>query len=199
MKLTRLMWLALALAGAVAAQDGKAPEMTPEQKAMMEAWDAAGKIGSEHERLKAFEGTWDAATSMWMDPSAPPEAGKGTAVTSSIFGGRFSRMDYTGEWNGQPFTGMAMTGYDNTTKKYVGSWVDSMSTAMFVSEGDYDDATKTWTFHSEMADPMAPGTKFKVRETVKIDSPDQHTMTWYETRGAGPEMKTMQIVYTRKK
>lgn len=195
-----LLALVLAVAGTASAQDAaKAPEMTPEHKKMMEAWEAAGRVGPEHERLKAFEGTWDAATSMWMDPSAPPEKGKGTAVTSSLFEGRFVKMDYSGEWNGQPFTGMALTGYDNTKKKYIGTWVDSMSTAVFYSEGTYDDASKTYTFLSEMHDPMAPGTMFKIRETVTMDSADKHTMTWYETRAGTPEMKTMEIVYTKRK
>ena len=192
--------LALALAAPLAAQDAaQPPKMTPEQQAMMDAWVAAGKPGSEHEQLKGMVGRWDAATSMWMDPSAPPEQSKGTEVSEAIYGGRYVRSTFNGNWAGEAFEGTAISGYDNVRKKYHVTWFDSMSTAIYTAYVDYDAATKSYTYHGEMPDPAAGGAMIKVRQVVRVDSPDAHTMTWYETRAGAPEAKTMEIVYTRAK
>jgi hypothetical protein len=201
MTMRRSIVLAFVLCcGSAAAQDAaQPPAMTPEQQKEMEAWAAAGKPGAQHEQLRAMEGDWDAAVSMWMDPSAPPEQSKARSKTESIHGGRFQRTTFNGEWMGEPFEGTAVTGYDNARKKYVSTWYDSMSTGIYFSTGDYDAATKTYTFHGEVADPVHPGTMTKVRETIRIDGPDRHTMTWHESRGGKPEAKTMEIVYTRRK
>jgi len=89
-----------------------------------------------------------------------------------------------------------MEGYDNVKKKFVGTWMDNMGTGIMMSEGDYDPATKSFTYTSEM-EPM-PGMKTKVREVLKVTDKDHMTFEWYEDRG-GQEAKTMEINYTRKK
>jgi len=56
------------------------------------------------------------------------------------------------------------------------------------------------TFRGDMDDMMKPGTKTKIRETVRIVDNDTHVMEWYETRaGATKEAKTMEITYKRTK
>ena len=94
------------------------------------------------------------------------------------------------------FKGMGVEGYDNVKKKFVGSWVDNMGTGIMMSEGDYDPATKTFTYTGEIE--MIPGMKQKIREVLKITDKDHHIFEWYEDR-AGQEAKTMEISYTRKK
>lgn len=192
--------LTLALSLPLLAQDAaQAPQMTPEQQKTMEAWVAAGTPGAEHARFKDMVGDWNAATTMWMDPAAPPQTSTGTETNELVYGGRFLRSTFKGEWAGESFEGTALTGYDNARKKHVVTWHDSMSTAIYVAYGDHDAATNTTTFHGEVADAAAPGSMIKVRQVMKFESPDRHTMTWYETRGSAPEAKTMEIVYTRAK
>jgi uncharacterized protein DUF1579 len=86
-------------------------------------------------------------------------------------------------------------GYDNAKKKFVASWIDNMGTGIMNSEGTYDPATKTLTYYAEY-EPM-PGMKTKMRQLVKFTDKDHHTMEFLEDRG-GKEVKTMEIVYTRK-
>jgi hypothetical protein len=91
---------------------------------------------------------------------------------------------------------MGMDGYDNVKKKFVNTWGDNMGTGIMMAEGDYDPATKSLTYTSEME--MMPGMKTKVRSVVKLTDKDHHAFEWYEDRG-GQEVKTMEINYTRKK
>ena len=60
-----------------------------------------------------------------------------------------------GQWMGKPFEGIGYTGYDNVNGKYYSSWIDSSSTGMFVSQGGYDPASKSYVFKGEFADAAA--------------------------------------------
>lgn len=204
MKVRHLVVLSLGfiIATPAFAQEKKSaepPQMSAEQKAMMEAWQKAATPGDKHKQLIAgFEGTWDAKMTMWMDPSAPPSVETGKSVNTAVLGGRQLRMDYSGQAMGQPFEGVGYSGFNNVTGKYFSTWSDNMSTGLFVSEGDYDPASKSYTYHAQMPDPMKPGTTIPVRETVRIVDKDHVAFEMYETR-EGKELKTMQIEYTRAK
>jgi hypothetical protein len=176
-----------------------APPMDAEQQAMMAAWQKAATPGPEHAQLaEHFAGTWDTKQTMWMDPSAPPMTETGKSVDTAVLGGRQVQTAFTSQFMGQPFHGIGFMGYDNVRGKFTSSWVDDMSTGMMASDGDYDPATKTYTFTGEMADPMNNGALLKIRETVRIVDADHHVMEMFEPRD-GKEVRTMQIEYARAK
>ena len=187
----------LLLIGSSAGAQDSAPAMSPEQQAMMAAWEKASSPGGAHARLATqMAGTWNAKQTVWMDPAAPPMTSSGKAVNTPVFGGRHIRMDYSGQFMGQPFEGVGYTGHDNVTGRYVSTWMDSMSTGAFRAEGEYDEATSSYTFRGEMADPMHDGAMTPVREVVRVVDNDRHVMEMYETHD-GQERKTMEIEFTR--
>jgi hypothetical protein len=170
-------------------------EYTPEEE--MAAWEAVAKPGPEHARMAADAGEWTVASKAWMDPSAPPEVSTGSARIRMILDGRYQVMDYENSMMGMPFRGMGLTGYDNITKKYVGSWCDSMGTMIMISEGTRDPATGAVTMHSEWMDPL--GRKVVSRQ---VSTPiDQDHMHWemYCTNAGKPECKIMELDFTRKR
>ncbi|MGI9115961.1 MAG: DUF1579 domain-containing protein [Chthoniobacterales bacterium] len=182
-----------------------APAGQPNEAEMMNQMMELAKLNENHKLLAELDGTWDYNVTMWMAPSAPPMKSSGTAVRKSMMGGRYFVMDATGKMkmpgaDGKlkdfEFKGHGIEGYDNVKKKFVGTWIDNMGTGIMMSEGDYDPASKSFTYNSEM-EPM-PGMKTKVREVVKLADKNHMSFEWYEDRG-GQEMKTMQIDYTRKK
>src|SRR5438477_2637717 len=140
-----------------------------------------GKLNENHKMLGELAGTWSYTVKMWMDPSAPPQESKGTAVRKAIMDGRFFIGDFTGKMEmpgpdgkkkEMTFTGKSIEGYDNVKQKFVSTWVDNMGTGIMMLDGTYDPATKTFTYNSEVE--MMPGMKTKVRETVKIVDKDHH-------------------------
>lgn len=174
-----------------------APQMDAEQQAMMEAWEKAGAPGPEHKQLaRHFAGTWTTKHTMWMDPAAPPMTETGKSTDIAVLDGRQIQTDYRMQFMGQPYHGMGTLGYDNTAGKYVSSWMDSMSTGLMVTQGDYDPATKTYTFSGEMADPTKDGAMTRVRETMRVVDDDHHVMEMFEPRD-GKEVLSMRIEYTR--
>jgi hypothetical protein len=193
--------LGLVIATPAFAQDKTTapPQMSAEQKAMMEAWQKAATPGERHRQLiSEFEGTWNTKMSTWMDPSAPPSMETGKSVNTAVLGGRQLRMDYSGQSMGQPFQGVGYIGFNNVTGKYFSTWSDNMSTGLFVSEGDYDPASKSYSYRAQMPDPMQPGTMVPIRQTMRIVDKDHAVFEMYETRD-GKELKTMQIEYARAK
>jgi hypothetical protein len=165
------------------------------------------KLNENHKLLSSLDGKWNYTVKMWMngDPTSKPDVSSGTAVRKSIMDGRYVVMDVNGKMD-MPgpdgkmqqvtFKGHGMEGYDNAKKKFVGTWMDNMGTGIMMSEGTYDEASKTFTYNSEIE--MIPGMKQPIREVMKLTDKDHMTFEWFENRG-GQEVKTMQIDYTRKK
>lgn len=172
-------------------QPDQQPQVTPEQEAEMKAWQEYATPGDEHARLeKHFAGIWDADVKSTMGPPST-----GTMKAEMMLGGRYLHAMFDGTAMGQPFQGAAVTGYDNAKKKYFNTWFDTMGTGMLVTEGTYDEGTKTYTFQGDMT--MPDGSETKVREVTRIESDDKHVFEMYMTGPEG-EMKVMEITYTRK-
>lgn len=198
-----ILSLALCLTLPVAAKDkaqpAKAPEMSAEHKAMMDAWQKAATPGAQHKQLaEQFAGTWNTKMSAWMEPGGKPMVETGKSVNTAIFDGRQLRMDYTGTFMGQPYLGVGYSGYNNVTGKFHSSWTDNMSTGLFIAEGGYDAGKKTYTYAGQMPDPMKPGTSITVREVLRVVDKDRHVLEMYEQRD-GKEFKTMEIDFSRAK
>ena len=167
---------------------------TPEE---MKAWEASMTPGENHKLLASLDGYWNAKVSMWMDPSQPPTVSDATTKNEMIMNGLYQRSSHTGNMMGMPFHGESITGYDNSKKKFVSTWIDNMGSGIMVMEGDYDSATKTLTMVGKMTDPMT-GKDMKVKEIIVFISEDQHTFDMYMVMGE-QEIKTMEIVYSRAK
>jgi len=180
-----------------AAAAGAAPAMTADQQAMMDAWQKAGTVGAPHGQLSGFVGEWNARVTHWMDPSAPPQTSVGNESSALKYGGRFVESKFSGTYAGAPFEGVSVMGYDNVRGKYTSTWHDSMGTGIFMSMGDYDPSTRTYTLRGTMADPMKPAELTPIRQVVRVVDDNHHVFEWHETHG-GKEVKTMQIEYTRK-
>jgi hypothetical protein len=146
--------------------------------------------GPEHELLKKDVGTWDATVEMTM--GGAPMISKGTDTVSMI-GGFWQVDDFKAEMMGQPFEGRGATGYDPAKKKYVGTWVDSMTPGYYTVEGTYDAATKTLTATMEGPDPS--GAVVKTKQKTEWKDADTRVFTMYGPDGS----VSMKITYKRRK
>jgi hypothetical protein len=183
----------LALPGLVRAQ---APEMTPEQKAEMEAYMKAGTPGAPHQAMAATVGTYEVKAKSWDAPGKPPREEMGTATRTMALDGRVLVEEFKGTMMGMPFTGHGMRGYDNVTGKYWSTWTDSMSTGIMVSEGTCD-AKETCSFTGSWNDPIKKG-PVKARMTSRWASPTSEVFEMYGPGRDGKEFKMMELTYTKK-
>jgi hypothetical protein len=181
--------LCLSLSASLAAAQDK-PAAAPAGMPPMPA------AGPEHEVLKTDVGTWEATVEAFMPGVAQPMVSKGTE-TNTLVGGLWLVTDFKSEMMGQPFQGHGVSGWDPNKKKYVGTWVDTMSTGLGLSESTYDAASKTMTGTFE--GPGMDGQIQKMKSTVVMKDPDTRVFTMSETGPDGKEMTTMRITYQRKK
>jgi hypothetical protein len=182
---------------AVAQQGQKPPEMTPEQKAEMEAYMKAGTPGGPHHALASSAGNYDLKIKSWHEPGGPAMEDTGTATRSMALGGRVLVEEIRSSMMGMPFTGHGMMGFDNVSGKYWSTWNDSMSTGIMVNEGTCDAEKKTCTFTGSWNDPIKK-TPVKARMTTRWTSPATEVFEMYVPGKDGKEMKMMEITYTKK-
>jgi len=187
----------VAFTAALAFADDPKAKAGPSQ-AEMEAMMKAATPGDAHKKLNAMAGTFNADVKMWMQPGAPPSGGTGTAENKWTLDGRFLQQNFTGNFMGMPFSGVGYTGYDNIKKKYIGTWMDTMTTSMMISTGTANADGKSYTFTSSMDDPMT-GKASPVKETVTVVDDDHHTLEMWSPGPDGKMFKMMEIAYTRKK
>jgi hypothetical protein len=189
--------IAVLAAGIASAQDKpeKAKPGAMDEKAMMEAMQKAATPGDAHKKLEAMVGTFDAKVKMWMDPSKPAEESSGTSVSTWVLGNRFVETKHEGTFMGQPFSGIGYTGYDNVTKEYVGTWMDTAGTAMMVMKGSM--TGNVMKSSSTVADPVT-GKMMPITMKTTVTDNDHHTMEMWCPGPDGKTYKMMEITYTRK-
>ena len=146
------------------------------------------KAGPEHEWLKKMEGTWD-TTMKFMGMES-----KGTAVYAMELGGLWLSSTFKGEVAGAKFEGKGYDTYDAGKKKFVGLWMDSMSTAPMHMEGTYDKDKKTLTMAGEGPGPDGKPAKHTAVSEYKDD--DTVLFSMYMGDGKDPMFT---ITYKRKK
>lgn len=189
-----LIGVVVALAPAAAQQ-----EMSAEEKAQMEAWMKAMTPGAEHQGMAKNAGSWTATVTMWMAPGQPPQVSQGTSVRRMILGGRVLADEWKGQMMGMPFEGFGLTGFDNVTQKWWGTWTDNMSTGLMTMSGTCDpDPTKGCTHIGTGVDPLT-GKELTNRSTVVWPNPDEERMEMFGPGPDGKEFKMMEIVAKRSK
>jgi len=155
----------------------------------------APKPGPEHEHLKKEAGRWDAVVELFEGPGSAPQSSKGVETNTLMTGGLWLITDFKGEMAGQPFEGHGVTGYDAAKKKYVGTWVDSMSSGISTVESTYDSGNKTQTGWMEGPDPSGKTMKMKTVTEWKDDN--NRVLTFHMQGPDGKEIMAMRITYKR--
>ncbi|MEX2186004.1 MAG: DUF1579 domain-containing protein [Pirellulales bacterium] len=148
------------------------------------------KPGQEHEKLKKLEGAWDAVL------ESQGQKHKATATYKSICGGMWMASDFQGDLGGIAYSGHGLDGYDQQKKKYVGVWVQSMSSAPMHYEGNLDDKD-VLVMTGTACDLEGKPEQFKNTTAWKDD--DHFSFKMYMVDAEGKEQLAFTIEYARKK
>lgn len=175
----------------------KKQEGKMDMQAVMDVYTKLGTPGAPHKMLASIAGSWNTKIKSWMEPDKPAMESTGTCEQKMLLGGRFLQQEFTGEMMGSTFTGIGVTGYDNHTKKYVSTWIDSMGTAILFFEGTAGADGKTITQESRYDDPVKGPMKW--RSVTRIVDDNTHVFEMYGIDKSGKEEKMMEIIYTRRR
>lgn len=163
------------------------------EPSMEEVMEQLATPGEMHAWLAQSEGEWDIATEMSC-PDGTMSKEKGTATIRMVLGGRFQEQILKGTFQGKPFEGRGLTGYDNLSQTFQNYWFDTMGTAPSVATGQRSEDGRTLTFTGSW--PM-PGGAMPFRFILNFESKDRFTFTMKGTMEE-EEQTLMTSVYTRK-
>jgi hypothetical protein len=155
---------------------------------------------AEHERLTLDVGTWDATIKCYMQgPDAEPLVSHGTEVVKLMPGGLWAISDFESKFGDAPFHGHGQSGYDTLKKKFVGTWIDSMSPSFTTMEGDYDPKIKTLTMYAKGTD-FRSGKPYEAKMTTEHKDKNSRVFTMFRKtdESRGEFVKTMEISYARR-
>ena len=121
----------------------------------------------------------------------------GTATVKSIMDGRYLLMKAEGPMMGMPSEGLGIFGYDNYKKKYVGTWINSLQTAIYIAEGTLD-RTGTELNMFFPIDEYLTGEHDKMAlERIRIIDEDTWVLEIHDLTIVPGETKVMEFKYIR--
>jgi hypothetical protein len=150
----------------------------------------------QHAWLHRFEGDWDSEGEIVMDPSQPPM--KITGFDRARMIGGFWVVS-EGRGNEMNFESRLTLGYDEKKQKYVGTWVDSMSSHLWHYEGTVDAAGRILTLETEGPQPDVPGKNVPFREVTEFKSDDHRVFTSSRLNADGKWATLVTIHFRRRK
>ncbi|MBI3320549.1 MAG: DUF1579 domain-containing protein [Candidatus Omnitrophica bacterium] len=152
----------------------------------------------EHRWLQRLVGEWTFEADVTMEPGKPPETCKGTERVRSL-GGLWMLAEGQGEMpGGGTATTMMTLGYDPQTKRYVGTWIGSMMTNLWVYDGELDAAGTTLTLNTEGPGIAGDGKAAKFKDVIELKSDDHRVLTSQMLGDDGTWHRFMTANYRRK-
>ncbi|MGH9628094.1 MAG: DUF1579 domain-containing protein [Bryobacteraceae bacterium] len=154
----------------------------------------------EHQWLQKLVGEWTYEAEGLTKPDEPPAKSTGTESVRSL-GGLWILAEGQGAMpDGGPATAMLTLGYDPQKKRYVGTWIGSMMTHLWVYDGGTLDASgKVLTLEAEGPDMAAEGKMARYRDVIEFKSDDHRLLTGHMLGDDGKWQKFMTTNYRRKK
>jgi len=166
-----------------------------EEKAMIYA-----EPQPEHQWLQKFVGEWSYETEAIMAPGQPPAKSKGRESVRSL-GGLWVLAEGEGEMpcdGGIGYTLLTL-GYDPQKKQYVGTWVGSMMTHLWIYDGTVDAVGRVLTLDTEGPDMSTVGGMAKYKDVYEFKSDDHRVLTSHMLGADGKWSSFMTANYWRKK
>jgi hypothetical protein len=153
----------------------------------------------ENQWLQKLVGEWTYEADATMGPGQPPSKFKGSESVRSL-GGLWVVAEGQGEMpGGGAATTMMTLGYDPQDRRYVGTWIGSMMTHLWVYDGSLDAAERVLTLDTEgpnFADGGKTVAKFK--DVIEFKSEDHRVLTSHMLGEDGKWHGFMTAHYRRK-
>ena len=122
---------------------------------------------------------------------------KGVEI-NKMFGEFWMTSEFECNMGGMKFMGHSQLGYDPAQKKYVGTWIDSISPYISNLEGEYDKSTHTLTMMSTGRNMMTGEIEKSKMITKYIDENTKHFEIHMQVPGEQDKWwKSLEIDYKR--
>lgn len=185
--------LALSLFGSFLRADTLKEKPNPKMEEMMKLTTP----GQEHKILKGLVGNWKVDANFWMEPTGKPEHSTATQKNTLIMDGRFLQTEYHGKTMGKPFRGMGLLGFDRVRNEYQSVWIDTITTGIATSAGQYDAGKKLLTESGTSSCPMSGDKDKPFRAEWHFTDKNSYRYTMFTKDAQGKEFKSLELLYKR--
>ena len=147
--------------------------------------------------LQQLVGDWTSTSGCESAPDQPDGSSLGAEHVRAL-GELWVILEGTGTLPGGGEARMQMTlGYDPETNGFLGTWVGSMMTHMWVYRGTLDDQ-KVLTQEAEGPSFRGDGKTARYRDVITLVSANERTLTSFGLQPDGSWSQMMQATYRRK-
>ena len=157
------------------------------------AQDYPMKPNEEHSRLMSTVGVWDAEISMMS-----PDGKTSTTGVEKVekLGELWTVSNFEYEFMGVPVQGHGTMGYDPSSEKYIGTWVESGSPYISTMEGEYDEEKKAIVYKMQGKDPAGNDAEYKILTATQDDT--HRSFELHAKVGEDEFLKVLEIKYTKR-
>jgi hypothetical protein len=153
----------------------------------------------EHEWLQRLVGEWTCEGEMTMKPDEPPVKYEGTESVRSL-GDLWILAEGRGEMPGCGSSTTMMTlGYNPQKERFVGTFIGSMMTHMWIYDGALDADEKVLTLDTEGPSMAAEGEMARFKDVMEIKSDDHRILTSHILGDDGQWHQFMTAHYRRRR
>ena len=152
----------------------------------------------QHKWLEKLVGDWTHVTEAMAEPGQPVMKAAGTERVRSL-GGLWILAEGEGEMPGGGQAKTLMTlGYDPDKKRFVGTWIGTMMTYLWVYDGELDAAERVLTLNSIGPSMKGDGKTARYQDVIELKSDTHRTLTGRVQGEDGKWHQMMTVEYRRK-
>lgn len=153
------------------------------------------EVLEQHKWLQQFVGRWTYDMSCVMTPGQEPEVGQGAETLDML--GEIWLVSEGGSGQGEAAWKSILTlGYDPQQQRFVGTFIASMMTHLWVYSGSLDASGRVLTLDTEGPN-MTDGSMTKYQDIHTLVGPDERTLTSRAMDAQGNWSEFMTAVYKR--
>jgi hypothetical protein len=173
-------------------------EVLDPQTDALAAMDEAARPRKEHEWLRQFVGEWTYEM-VCEGPGMPATTLRGSGVTRAV-GDLWTISEGKGDMPGGGTSEMVTTlGYDPRKGRFVGTWLGTMMSYLWVYDGFLDADERVLTLESTGPSMTKPGDLGQYRDVITVIDRDYYTMTGNFLGDDGAWHEMMKMHFRRKK
>ena len=150
----------------------------------------------EHQWLQQLVGEWTYEVEGMTGPDQPMETSTGTERVKSV-GGLWVVAEGQGEMCGTAATTMMTLGYSLQQQRFVGTWMGSMMTHLWLYDGELDAAERVLILHSEGPSMTSEGQMAQYKDVIEFKNPDHRVLTSFCRGDDGQWQQFMTANYHR--
>jgi hypothetical protein len=156
----------------------------------------------QHRWLQKLLGEWTYEHETACEPGKPPEKLTGSERVRAL-GELWVLCEGSGNMpagaGGGPAQMLMTLGYDPVKRRFVGTWVGSMMTHLWVYDGELDEAHRVLTLNSQGPSFVSEGKLAKYQDIIELLGDDHRTLTSRTLGEDGKWQQFMVVHYRRKK